>query len=327
MKFSISKKILAVIACSLAAIACLSFAACGDSMGNGKEEGKTDNPPVTDTTSEAPLGEWKKSTWTYKNTEGADTTLDYLLFVPNAYDGKTDVPLVTWIGDASTVGNTQDKLLKQKAPAVWTSNEKVQKKTYLFLTFLFQNSSTSPETEGSAGSQIIPIIDKVCENYKVDENKLYLTGQSMGGICDFMLNTLHPDKFAATVYVACQPGGEGGPDDVQAQKVLTEAKFVNQKFVYIVSEKDEKAHPGQEAVQAVLTENDKQFTKLEGLAMNGDAVETAIKAELDKGLAHNFFAYTSTSKLDQSSGGQHMATWPLAYQVNAIWEWLFNQSL
>lgn len=311
---------IAILACVAVMAACFSF-------GCSENESDIDKPPVTNVEEEAALGEWKRLSWTYIDSENQNATLEYLLFVPNAYDGKAEIPLVTWIGDASVVGYEQTKLLQQKAPSVWTGNDKVKQKTYFFLTFLFTSNATSPEKEGTQGAQVVPIIDRVVDDYKVDEKRLYLTGQSMGGICDFMLNTLYPDKFAATFYVACQPGGDGGADDVQAQKVLSEAKFLNQKFVYIASEKDEKAYPGQQSVQAVLDVNGKVYTKLGGLAMNGDAVETAIAAELNKGADFNFFSYTSTSKLDSSSGGQHMATWPLAYQLNAVWSWLFDQSL
>ena len=139
-------------------------------------------------------------------------------------------------------------------------------------------------------SRIVPIVDEVISKYAVDEKRLYLTGQSMGGIFDFAINDSFADKFAATVYVGCQPVGE--PYDNQFNIIVANKKYFNQKFVYITSAKDAKASRGQEAIMSALDDNGIQYGLLQYVNHEGgDATENAIRELLSKGYKHNFIQF------------------------------------
>ena len=86
-----------------------------------------------------------------------------------------------------------------------------------FLVIGFTESGNDVTDAGSQAAQIVNIIDEVAAKYNIDTKRLYLTGQSMGGIIDFSLNYTYPEKFAATVFVGCgssgSSGGEAGSKD------------------------------------------------------------------------------------------------------------------
>lgn len=48
------------------------------------------------------------------------------------------------------------------------------------------------------------LLSSVVSQYSIDKNRLYTTGQSMGGMISFYLNANQPDLFAASIFVASQ---------------------------------------------------------------------------------------------------------------------------
>ena len=192
------------------------------------------------------------------------------------------------------------------------------------LIFAFKENS-GDLSEGTEGAEIVPLIDQVVAAYGMDEDRLYLTGQSMGGITDFALNDTYPHKFAATVYVGCQPGGEVGDDQYNA--ILQHETFVNQKFVYITSRKDEKAPYGQDDMEASLQAHGIQYGKAYGLDHNsGEILEAAVQEVLDQEYAQNFFGFEQVTS-SGNGAAEHMQSFKYAYAIKAIFRWLMEQHL
>jgi predicted peptidase len=59
----------------------------------------------------------------------------------------------------------------------------------------------------------IELIDKICKDFPIDKNRIYVTGLSMGGYGTWDLLARYPDKFAAAVPVC------GGGDEKTASKI------------------------------------------------------------------------------------------------------------
>ena len=51
---------------------------------------------------------------------------------------------------------------------------------------------------------LFELIDRLCGDYAIDRDRLYNTGQSMGGMFALSTNIARPDLFAASYLVACQ---------------------------------------------------------------------------------------------------------------------------
>ncbi|MBQ8160296.1 MAG: hypothetical protein IJ083_06040 [Clostridia bacterium] len=281
--------------------------------------------PAVNVTLRKSIGAWQERTWDYRNAEGETEHLDYYLYVPaSAQDGGA-LPMITWIADASMLGKSSSTLLKQKAPILWTKEEKMSSRPAFFLTFGFKNPGEGYE-ETSAMGQIVPITDAVTEEFGIDQNRLYLTGQSFGGIADFTLNTLYPEKWAATYYVACQPGGSGQIEgDAQAEAVMAAKAFEGQKFIYIASQLDEKAWPGQMWIRDALASDGIGYEALDGIKYKGKTLEADVEALLEKGSDHIFLSYSQLTK-NGSPDSEHMDTWRYAYGIDSVWNWLLDQT-
>lgn len=285
---------------------CVAFTACHE-----------DEPVV-----EEPKGAWEYAMFDYTNAEGAAAQLEYGLYIPASYTAGQKLPLITYIPDASYVGQAAKNITKAAGPTNWATEEKMKENPAFILVFGFTETS-SELTEGTQGAQIVPVINKVVAEYGMDEDRLYLTGQSMGGITDFALNDAYPDLFAATVYVGCQPGSD--PYDDMYNELMANASFVNQKFIYIISGLDQKAPFGWADVKDVLDDEGIEYGLLADIDHNDmSAANTAIKAVLDQGYEQNFFAF---KQLTANGDGvaEHMQSFKYSYQIDALFDWLMAQ--
>ena len=95
--------------------------------------------------------------------------------------------MITYIGDATYVGSGVASYATGECPTNWISSDNMKNNPSFFLVIGFTESGNDVTKEGSQAAQIVNIIDIVSKKYNIDTNKLYLTGQSMGGIIDFSL--------------------------------------------------------------------------------------------------------------------------------------------
>lgn len=270
------------------------------------------------------LGEgWESFTYTYTNAAGEEAELEYAVYVPDAYDGTTALPLVLYEGDATFVGSGVANFAAGQCPSNWISDENMAENPCFFLVIGFTESATNL-TEGSQGFQTVNIIDEVVARYGIDENRLYITGQSMGGILAFELNRMYPDKFAASVYVACQPGERIGDD--QYNDNIANEDFASQTFVYIASALDPQAPKGQAAVMEALDNAGVSYAFLTDMDYQDIASSNAdAAAVLAEGYSQNFLQFATVTE-SGNSAGEHMGSFEYSYELNAIFEWLMQQS-
>lgn len=285
--------------------------------------------------------EWEEHTLTYTHRSGEEATLEYALCFPSSYsnDGEP-LPLITYIPDATYRSQGIGKVEQAALPQRWVTEELLEKypAVYLALTLTKYSYTDSAEGDyldgltdpGSEEYQVAALIDQLCQEYNIDENRLYLTGQSMGGIFDWALNHTYPDKFAATVYVACQPGGEVSTEEAPVEmydKILEQASFAGQNFVYIASRLDPKSSVGQDDAEAVLQALGQTEGTDYGKAYNLDPADPAgssetLRALFAEGYPRYFLAFPQVA---DGSMQEHMASFDLAYQIEAVLEWLLQQ--
>lgn len=320
----ICKRVLAVLLLAVLALGCLALAACADTpeeAEGGEQPSGVEQPSEEE---DAPAGEWQYFTYAFTDTAGEAAQLDYALYVPAAYEGGASLPLITYIPDSTYVGKSISNVVKAAGPVNWATDEKMSETPAFFLTFAFKETSSDIYTEGAEGAQIVPVIESVVEDYGIDEDRLYLTGQSMGGITDFALNDAYPEMFAATVYVGCQPGDEVG--DEMYERLIASGAFAGQKFVYIASRMDEKAPYGQDDVEKVLIQKGVAYKKLYDLDhTDAAALDDLVRAALEEGYSCNLFGF---KQLTSSGNGaaEHMQSFKYCYAIDAIFDWLMAQS-
>jgi predicted esterase len=120
-----------------------------------------------------------------------DNTLQpYRLYVPQANDGSRPAPLVVALhgmgGDENSMFDSYNNgALKREAERVG------------FIVVAPKGRDTASMYRGAAERDVIDVLAEVRRDYRIDTNRIYLMGHSMGGYGTWSVAMDHPDLFAA----------------------------------------------------------------------------------------------------------------------------------
>lgn len=117
--------------------------------------------------------------------------INYLIYIPEGYkqDDKR-WPLILFLHGAGERGNNLEIVKRNGIP------KKVEEiSDFPFITI----SPQCPEESwwGEQSETLIMMLDEIIKKYNVDNDRVYLTGLSMGGYGTWFLAAQHPEKFAA----------------------------------------------------------------------------------------------------------------------------------
>lgn len=257
--------------------------------------------------------------------EKTGITLKYNLYIPKSYkeNGNKKYPLVLFMHDAGPLSeNTETTLMQGNGATSWAKPE-VQKKHESFVLapqYPVQVVNDNHEATGHLEATK-NLLDYLTKKYNIDTNRLYTTGQSMGGMMSLALNAKYPDLFAASYYVACQ----------WDPAVMAPAS--KNKAWILVSTGDTKAYPGMNAITKVFEENGGVVVK-DG-NWNGGSTSAQFTELVEKTIAKNPNANVYYTTIENGTipyrpvekpGAEHSYTWTVAYNIDAIKDWIFAQS-
>ena len=126
--------------------------------------------------------------------------LDYLLHVPPSYDAAGDsVPLLLFLHGAGERGTDLERVKLHGPPKLIAAGVP------------FPAIVVSPQLpEGTWWrihvSELLALLDDIATRYNVDQDRVYVTGLSMGGFGTWSLAAYTPNRFAAIVPIC--GGGE-----------------------------------------------------------------------------------------------------------------------
>jgi predicted peptidase len=154
-------------------------------------------------------------------------SLPYRLLKPDGYDkdGKDRYPLVVFLHGIGGRGTDNTKQLRNGVEEF--VKDSTRKKHPCFLAVpqcppdmmwsAVRGAGENPtfaETPTEPAALVLDLIDALCKEYRVDANRIYLTGASMGGYGTWDLASRKPELFAAALPVC------GGGDPAQAEKLV-----------------------------------------------------------------------------------------------------------
>ncbi len=130
--------------------------------------------------------------------------LNYLLSLPAGYD-KADkpFPLILFLHGAGETGSKLDMVKRHGPPKL------VEKKNDLGFIVVSPQAPTRRWT----ADKLLTLLDEIEKTYKVDKDRVYVTGLSMGGFGTWSLAAAAPGRFAAIAPIC------GGGDPKTAEKL------------------------------------------------------------------------------------------------------------
>jgi len=141
------------------------------------------------------------------------TSIHYLLYLPNDYGSKdAKWPLILFLHGRGESDGPLSIVKKWGPPRLIARGENFH---YVVLS---PQCPRAPESWQRPSQQalLLALLDHVTKTYKVDEDRIYLTGLSMGGYGSWRLAADHPERFAAVVPIC----GSGKPADADQLKYL-----------------------------------------------------------------------------------------------------------
>lgn len=248
--------------------------------------------------------------------------LNYHLFCPIDTDKKVPLPLVVFMHDSSVCSkDVIAPLIQGMGGIIWTEprEQKIRPAYVLVPQYerktAFDNFTVSEEC-GRTVELIYSLINDPGLN--IDPDRIYGTGQSMGGMMLFEMNAIYPELFAANYYVACQ----WDPAKV--------AKMKDQNMWIHISEKDEKAFPvNTQGLQFIEDAGGKVARGHLNAKASSDEKEHFAEEIISQNANIQFTYYDGESVLPPGlkpfPGCYHLCTWSYAYDIEPIRRWLFQQ--
>jgi predicted peptidase len=247
-------------------------------------------------------------------------TLKYNLYIPKDYDANKSYPLVLFIHDAGVVGtDPRMTLIQGLGGVIWATRSEQAKHECFVLAPQYSTVIVNDNSEAKPHLDVtVDLVKAIVSQHNIDKNRVYTTGQSMGCMTSIEMMIRNPDLFAAALLVA-------GQWDATKMSVLTKANMW-----VIVSEGDRKAFPGMNASMAAL---EAAGAKISRATWNGRASAEEFALDVGKMIAEgNNVKYTVLAKgtvvpkgLPDDGRNNHIYTWPIAYTIEGLRDWLFTQ--
>ena len=247
--------------------------------------------------------------------------LRYNLFVPKDYDASRSYPLMLFMHDAGATSDvTRTTLFQGLGAVIWASPQDQAERPCFVLAPQYAEIIADDDSRTSSMMETtIHLVEALAQEYAIDRDRLYATGQSGGCMMSIAMNIAYPDLFAASFLVA----GQWDPALV--------APLARQKLFIVVSQDDAKAWPGLNAITAVLEQEGASVSRGVWDARWSAEEFHAAFDEIDaKGSPINYVAFRGGTVIPEgeSTAGAsgHRNTWRVAYTIEPVRKWIFRQN-
>lgn len=248
-----------------------------------------------------------------------DLTMLYSLFSPENPEPGRKYPLVLFMADASTPGtDVKSPLLQGYGGLVFASPEAQAKNPAYVLVPQFSGVAVNDAYEHTPEADaVINLLEAVVGNNAVDTNRLYVTGQSMGGMLAMYYNIKYPRLFAASLFVDCH-WDMAGID-----------RLVEHPFIMVYAGNSGKSSEMERVIERAARKMDCGYTWSEWSAkLPLKQQDELASTMLAKGQPINLFGFEPGSVLpEDGKGSEHMYSFDCAYRLAPVREWLFGHTL
>jgi len=139
-------------------------------------------------------------------TAASGEAMPYRLFIPDAAARKQPLPLILYLHGSGGVGTDNRKQISGGNTAgthTWTTGEAQRTHpAFVLAPQLPENrasQSSTPDRWSASVGTVLEIIAAVSREFAIDADRVYVTGQSLGGYGTWDIISKHPRTFAAAV--------------------------------------------------------------------------------------------------------------------------------
>jgi predicted esterase len=141
--------------------------------------------------------------------------LNYQLWGNPKLEGSQRYPIIVWLHGSGQSGDDNESQIGGAPKILTTEDNQAQRPCFLLAP---QCPSADIGWKNEVAEKLLALIADLADHLPIDENRLYLTGSSMGGFGTFGIAAKYPQVFAA-----CVPLCGGG--DVKNAEILKNIPF------------------------------------------------------------------------------------------------------
>lgn len=131
----------------------------------------------------------------FKLQKNIKSTLNYLVYLPRSYSTSNKWPLILSLHGSGERGNNIDDVKR------WGIH-KILKENDNFPFVVVSPQCPAGEIWEMQFNALKDLLNDMKNNYNIDDDRIYLTGYSMGGYGTWNFAILNPERFAAIVPVS-----------------------------------------------------------------------------------------------------------------------------
>ena len=158
----------------------------------------------------------------FKNRQGK--SMPYRLFVPRNYDRRKKYPLVLWLHGGGGRGTDNVKQISEgntSGSHIWTTpSSQAAHPAFVLAPQCPEDAMWTSVDKAESTDQLklaLELLAAIEKEFNIDVERIYVAGQSMGGLAAWSLISEHPGMFAAAIPVC------GGGDETLAPKLVKTA--------------------------------------------------------------------------------------------------------
>ncbi len=244
-------------------------------------------------------------------------SMKYNLYTPIHMESSKRYPLVMFMADATTVGDEYSTPLTQGFGAlIWATEQWQRKYPAYVLVPQFSGVVVNDKYERTDEAGLaIRLLDYVINLNHVDRDRLYVTGQSMGGMLAMYYTVNFPNVFAGSLFVDCH----WDPESYD--------QLAHHAFTFISAGDQGKSAEALKALEFAARQDDVRYEYAQWSARLPQSEQDALAKQLvSKGAKINIINFTPGSVIPEgATGSEHMYAFDCAYRLTPVREWLFRQ--
>ena len=233
--------------------------------------------------------------------------LPYNIYLPEDYNPAEQYPLVLFIHDAGVAsGDVTHTLYQGNGATSWAEPEAQARHKCIVVAPEYPVITVDDNWNYSHHlDATIALLKELQTKYSIDPKRIYTTGQSMGCMSSIVLMLKEPDLFAGALLVA----GKWNPSLMGP---------LDKQNIWIISCEGDTSSNSLQGQAVDLWRS--QGSKVSEATWDMTLPKEQLSEEANKMRAEgNHLLFTHLT------GGNHRATWFVAYGIGGVQDWLFEQ--